>query len=431
MESVITDQEAQVSSLPIAAAANGGTLTAAPAADEIYRLGVWLAGLESFISTSGVAFADYRPVSGSDDYIDDLRLAKGALQRCIRLIFFLITSPAGMPAGSAATPEELQRLASACRGTLLLAESLERSGTLGMADWQEWCNVFNERFYGLPACTKLVSLTEKGGEEYFATILQNASLGASWPNRHEFGVLLPKFGRILRLLDVVGEMLANDEPLKPSLLIFAKVSELTQDLIRYLNQRVEHSTDKADEFINSLDVASYLTSLELKKVVQQELSGLSAVRPATIVYARIEASHALLTDSFHQLVVGFIRQIDPAIDAFALFPSFGVKLERSIALRKRIYDLVTLVKKAEQEPSDENIAGLNLALLAYLDDGLRFMFYRDTETFERFVEEILVMSQKKDLVPILHRFGAYLETLFGQVNMRTILENHPFEAQAG
>jgi len=30
-------------------------------------------------------------------------------------------------------------------------------------------------------------------------------------------------------------------------------------------------------------------------------------------------------------------------------------------------------------------------------------------------------------VPILHRFGAYLETLFGQVNMRTVLADHPFE----
>jgi len=30
-------------------------------------------------------------------------------------------------------------------------------------------------------------------------------------------------------------------------------------------------------------------------------------------------------------------------------------------------------------------------------------------------------------VPILHRFGAYVETLFAQVNMRAVLEKHPFE----
>jgi len=54
------------------------------------------------------------------------------------------------------------------------------------------------------------------------------------------------------------------------------------------------------------------------------------------------------------------------------------------------------------------------------------LFYKDTETVERFIEEVLVTTDKKDLVPILHRFGAYIETLFGQVNMRTVLAKHPF-----
>jgi hypothetical protein len=57
----------------------------------------------------------------------------------------------------------------------------------------------------------------------------------------------------------------------------------------------------------------------------------------------------------------------------------------------------------------------------------RSSFYKDKETFERFAEEIIVTKEKKDLVPILHRFGAYVETLFAQVNMRAVLEKHPFE----
>ena len=57
------------------------------------------------------------------------------------------------------------------------------------------------------------------------------------------------------------------------------------------------------------------------------------------------------------------------------------------------------------------------------------MFYKDKETVERFIEEVLITTNKKDLVPILHRFGAYLETLFGQVNMRIVLANNPFDYQ--
>jgi hypothetical protein len=58
---------------------------------------------------------------------------------------------------------------------------------------------------------------------------------------------------------------------------------------------------------------------------------------------------------------------------------------------------------------------------------MRFLMFKDCETVERFVEEILRTKNRQDLVPILHRFGAYVETLLGQVNMRTVLANHPFD----
>jgi hypothetical protein len=32
---------------------------------------------------------------------------------------------------------------------------------------------------------------------------------------------------------------------------------------------------------------------------------------------------------------------------------------------------------------------------------------------------------------VLHRFSAYLETLFGQVNMRAVLAAHPFAPPSG
>jgi hypothetical protein len=48
------------------------------------------------------------------------------------------------------------------------------------------------------------------------------------------------------------------------------------------------------------------------------------------------------------------------------------------------------------------------------------------ETVERFIEEVLNTTKKSELVSILHRFGAYLETLLGQVNMRVVLVDHPF-----
>ena len=62
-----------------------------------------------------------------------------------------------------------------------------------------------------------------------------------------------------------------------------------------------------------------------------------------------------------------------------------------------------------------------------MESTLSFLFHKDRETLERFAEEIFVTTEKKDIVPILHRFGAYLETLLAQINMRTVLADHPFK----
>ena len=86
--------------------------------------------------------------------------------------------------------------------------------------------------------------------------------------------------------------------------------------------------------------------------------------------------------------------------------------------------MVKLVRAAEESES-KNIADDKLN--AFLAGPVRSLFYKDRESVERFVEEILRTRDRKDLVPILHRFGAYLETLFSHVNNRTVLREHPFE----
>jgi hypothetical protein len=119
--------------------------------------------------------------------------------------------------------------------------------------------------------------------------------------------------------------------------------------------------------------------------------------------------------------------IDAEVDTSVLFPSFRQNLERSHALRRELWDLTRLIRAAEASPDKRRIQSLNRALTEFMEGAIKYLFYKDTETVERFVEEISVAKDERDLVPTLHRFGAYLETLFGQVSMRAVLEDHPFE----
>jgi len=240
-------------------------------------------------------------------------------------------------------------------------------------------------------------------------------------------LVLPRFAKILKWLSVIETMLQTDEPLKPSLLIFSRVYEQIQELTGYINNRLLRFPNEDDELFGQLDGAAYTASLELRKVYNYELAGLSEMRSTPLIYAKIETAFSLLNDSFQLTLINFAHLIDPNIETHKIFPNLKTKLEKSLFLRQNLWSLLQSVKSAEQNPDKYPMKQLHAQLNDFLKDTIGFLFYKDRETVERFIEEVLVTRNKKDLVPILHRFGAYIETLFGQVNMRVVLAGHPFD----
>jgi hypothetical protein len=86
------------------------------------------------------------------------------------------------------------------------------------------------------------------------------------------------------------------------------------------------------------------------------------------------------------------------------------------------------VQEAEANAGKDRVETMRNTLELFTHEAYHFLYYKDKETLDRFMEEIQLTSNPKDLVPILHRFGAYLETLLGQVSMRAVLADHPFES---
>jgi hypothetical protein len=85
------------------------------------------------------------------------------------------------------------------------------------------------------------------------------------------------------------------------------------------------------------------------------------------------------------------------------------------------------VQNAEKDPGDRAMRELHKRQTEFLEESVHFLFYKDKESIERFAEALGVTADKTDVIGILHRYGTYLETLFGQVNMRTVLLDHPFD----
>ncbi len=411
----------------------------------VFELGLWLSGLESFLNVRNHSFADEnRAKAASRDWTKEFRLTHSTLLLCSRLTFQLSrqikerhllneeTSDAELDSGTQEFligEDEIYKLSQALKDAVLLNEGLLRAAPLRFGEWTAWSNFLADKFKTVEAFDKLIKTAEKTGEEFlpevFWQLLENTPMSLAM--EADLRLVLPRFAKILKWLSVIEKMLRNDEPLKTSLLIFSRIYEQIQDMMTYINNRLLRFPNEEDELFGALDGAAYTASIELRKVYNYELAGLAEIRPTPSVYAKLETAYALLNDSFQQTVIGFAKLIEPNVEPTEIFPNFQSKLDQSLVLRQALWEILQLVKKAEQNPETYPIDSLHAQLIDFLDETLHFLFYKDMETVERFIEEVLITADKKDLVPILHRFGAYLETLFGQVNMRVVLAKHPFE----
>ncbi len=395
----------------------------------LIETGIWLSGLESFLASGHHSFASVPDARISADSTREFRLVHITLQRCSILNTRLIGPDGRDSAPDTVDHDELFELSKVLRDVTVLSEGLINSNSLGSGEWNAWNNLLTHRLKSVPAYHRLIRSAEEAGRKFLPATLNDLVESDNFltPEHSELALILPRFGVILKWLSVVGRMLEADEPLKPALLIFSRVNEQIFELTSYINNRLERFPNEEAEMFSSLDAASYTASIELKKVYSQELAGVAAMRPSPSIYARMETAHSLLSEGFQQILAGFARLLNPETDIFELFPNFQAKLDQSIALSSEMVKVVKIVQTAEAKPDKDQIDKMQAALRKFQKGTARFLFYKDTETVERFIEEILITKQNKDLVPILHRFGAYLETLSGQVSLRAVLQLKPAE----
>ena len=424
--------------LPLENIAEERAATVSPRVDMgelTFELGFWLSGLESFLNIRNHSFADEsRTKATSRDWAKEFRLTRSTLLHCSRLTFQLgkilkRQNKSDLTEVFSLEPDELFKFSALLKDAVLLNEAMLRAAPLRFGEWTAWSNALTDKFKTSDAIQKLIVAAEKTGEDFLPEALLTAleAKSLSFATAADLRLVLPRFAKTLKWLGVIEKMLQNDQPLKPSLLIFSRIYEQIREMMNYINNRLLRFSDENDQLFGILDGASYAASIELRKVYNYELAGLSEIRQSPMIYAKIETAFSLLNDSFQLTLVNFTQMLDPNVEAFEVFPSLKTKQDQSVVLRRDLWNILQEVKKAEEDPDKYPLAKLNAQLTDFGNSSMLFLFYKDRETVERFIEEVLITTSKIDLVPILHRFGAYLETLFGQINMRVVLANQPFD----
>jgi hypothetical protein len=442
--------------LSTASAADENVLSApqASARELGFELGLWLSGLESFLQVRNHSFAGdagNRAKKSNRDWTKEFRLVHSTLLLCSKLTLQLsktikdknfnertgderidlITNLNAAPF-EFSDAEEFAELSSALVDSILLNEGLLRASPLRFSEWTAWSNFLSAKLKSAQVTGKLITAAEKEGENFLPKKLKDLLENKPIPFALEadLRLVLPRFAKILKWLDAIEQMHDRDEPLKPAMLLFARINEQTQEMMRFINNRLLRFKNEEDSLFAALDCAVYAASIELRKVYNFELIGFAEARQSPLIYARVETAHGLLNDCFQQTLVNFAQLIEPDVKATELFPNLQTKLQQSLALREGLWSVLQVVRKAEKSPESVSLQKLHTKLTDFLNTTIKYLFYKDLETVERFIEEVLNTTHKSELVSILHRFGAYLETLLGQVNMRVVLCDHPFNPPA-
>jgi hypothetical protein len=422
-----------------------------------HELGLWLRALGSFFEVRN------HPHAGTDqsdqvtrDWSGEARIARTILLRSTQLAYSLLgpynaqqdapfetPEEAGVPAVSApatfhtealadAADHSYMRLAEAIKDTLAVCESLLEKPGVSLHTWASLGKIWMRQLEHLDAA-KTVMRTEhhystENLQESLVSLTRRPDIAAAFGP--DLLIIFTELTRLLRRLEFIESLLKRDQPLKQSLPIFALVHEGGRWLMEFIEACLARAEGLDQAITDELDITNYAMLMELRRVYTQELVGLGALRQAPAIYAKVETAHGLLANCFQQSTTGLAQLFDPQLDAGSLFNTLQIKLDQSVALRRDLWLLLQVVQRAEKERDQHPVAQLVARLDVFRDGSMHYLMYKDWEASERFMEEVAAARGAIELTPVLHRFGAYLETLFNQVNMRSVLAEHPFDYPA-
>jgi hypothetical protein len=404
------------------------------------ELGTWLQALLSFFAQHPAG----EPASPARDFTPETRVARDVLIRCLQLIaspdadesyaaFVLEDEP---PAAGAPPREAGREALSGGEGALapleeVLRDACELCDALLEAPtvkFGAWAGLGGMLARAVSQSAAAAGLMAESSEPPGGVLRGRLSAAADRVEPDELGedvlAVFSALGLALERLRFVEDSLGRDAPLKRLLPVFALIQSDAGRVLDLIENRALRVEGLEKGVRDTLDGTAYAMRMELRKAFDHELSGVAALRQPLHVFAKIENAHGLLRDCFQQSAVTLAQCFDPSVEGAQLFPAFRAKLDQSLALRRDLWNLVRFVRRAaEGEPASAVLQRLK----AFEDGSLRLLMYKDREPFERFVEEAETARGPAELAAVLHRLEAFLETLFGQVNMRAVLADLPFE----
>lgn len=414
------------------------------------ELKMWVHALRSFFNLRNRPQSE---LSSSDlikhDWTNELHIVRGALLRASRIVFQLVhleesdstifdEDEVGISLSDSVTAsadveaehkgDSLYNVAALIGDASELCDSLLYAGEVSLHAWTNYGESLARLLDSIEKSRAFSQITSRQAAlnipAPLLTITRDVKPAALSSD------LLRIFSYIFELLHCLSHVerfLRRDQSLKQTLPLFTLIHEEARALNSFIRTRTLKIEGLDQQVFEILDGTNYAIRMELRKVFAHELLELSSLRQAPAIYIKVETAQGLLSNCFRQSAISLAQLFDSSIEGSQLFDEFQTRLEQSLVLRRDLWILLQLVRRAEKEPEAQSVERLMKKLVAFYEGSLRYLMFKDWESCERFMEEIGAARGAAELNPVLHRFAAYLEALSSQVNMRAVLLDHLFD----
>lgn len=231
--------------------------------------------------------------------------------------------------------------------------------------------------------------------------------------------------RLLDYLQLIEKKVQQDQLLPSTFSVFTNVHKESLALIEKIESDILHLKGADEKLLTTLDGISYAIGHEIGRVYGFELVDISDPQ-SKLLRAKLERAHGLLRNCFQQSTITLTQIFNPALDGGELFNDFQARREESLALYRDLWNLVQLARRADKECDQFSVALLLAHLKRFRDGSMCYLMYKDWEEYERFVKKVTAASRVLEIDPALEGLTCYLETLLGQVRLRSVLANLTF-----
>ena len=427
-------------------------VAAAGKADELFELELWLRSFERFFRIGNQPLSDRETRAlGLRSWSEELRLVDDALLRVVHLCTSILTEEqvdltrfdryveTNLARDEALDPyiRKLVRLTTPQAALTLLRESFEdlhlllldlvRLSRLPYSTF----NAVGKILYREVRRSDLVAMIIDKKFKPVHDRIRNPAIRTlireipdPLERRQAAKVFLELF-RLLHYLEFTDPNRLDEDVLRDTLLPFSLITSETRLLLSYIERRILKGHDAARPLHQVYDSFVYCVPLELKKVLNTELTDISVTRQAENVRTRVENSHGILRDCFQQSVVQLAQAFVPTLDGARIFPDFMAKREQSVRVRDGLVRVTRAVRAFQDDNNEEKADLMKGEISDFYDHNIKYLMYRDWSGFELFYIEILKCPSLSGLTQIAHRFETFLVTLLREVQKRSILDGAP------